>query len=174
MRLPIVIAVLLAASRSVAQPGNSAPDPEPGPTALPAPPVGTACQVNIVRAPEDVRCAIETWVRGEAACQIALDVRVIPTDGGLYLLAQDSKGRVHERLVPDAQAAGVLVASWVANDSIQPLPVPPPAALPRVSRAPKTAPLRPHDDHWPSTAWWSLRETFRGTGINTAQMQLRW
>jgi hypothetical protein len=94
-----------------------------------------------VRAPDDVRRAIEAWVAAEGDCRIALDVRAIPTDGGLYLLARDSNGLLHERLVPDAQSAGVLVASWVANDSIQPAPTPPPP--PHSTRAP-VAP-RPRD-----------------------------
>src|SRR5262249_28581431 len=48
----------------------------------------------------------------------------IPTDGGLYLFALDEHGRIRERIVPDAQSAGVLVASWVADDTMY---VPPPA-----------------------------------------------
>jgi hypothetical protein len=110
MRLPILIAVLLVAVRAVAQPVRPADRP---------------CTVTIVRAPDEVRSVIEEWVSRETRCRIALDVRVVPTEGGLYLLARDSTGRLHERIVPDAQAAGVLVASWVANDSTEPLPLPP-------------------------------------------------
>jgi len=58
-------------------------------------------------------------------------VRVVETDGGYYLLARDRAGRVHERIVPDAQSAGVLVASWAADDAPPPAaePTPPPAAF---------------------------------------------
>lgn len=73
------------------------------------------CEVSIARAPADVREAIETWVRAEERCT-ALEIRVVPTQGGYYLFARDSRGRVRERIVPDAQSAGVLVASWAADD----------------------------------------------------------
>jgi len=91
------------------------------------------CEVTIVdapgaHAPEVVREVIEEWVRAEPRCTTTLEVRVVPTDGGLYLLARDGSGRLQERLVPDAQSAGALVASWVADDSIEP-PAPPPVAV---------------------------------------------
>src|SRR5262245_49153835 len=174
MRLPIAMAVLLVAGPSVAQPVKPAPPAQP---AKPAP----SCQVKIVRAPEDARRVIETWVRGEVACRISLDVRVIPTDGGLYLLARESTGLLHERLVPDAQAAGVLVASWVANDSTQPPSPLPPA--PRASPAPKSAQpstmgtvpdyetsRQRERQRWRDSSWWSVREAIRGTEIIQAQV----
>ncbi len=86
------------------------------------------CSVAIPRAPEEVRIEIETWVRAEPRCSVELEIRVVPTEGGYYLLARDRQGRVRERIVPNAQSAGVLVASWVADDSvIQELDVPPPS-----------------------------------------------
>src|SRR5215468_4431933 len=136
MRFSLSIAVLLLAARASAQP---------------APPFdvdASPCAVTIVRAPEEVRRVIEAWVRKETACRIALDVRAVPTDGGLYLLARDSAGRLHERIVPDAQAAGVLVASWVANDSLEPVPPPPvpvlllPAPVPQFAVPPTDLILR--------------------------------
>jgi hypothetical protein len=78
------------------------------------------CQVTFARAPDEVRKVIEQWVRAEPRCMTTLELRVIPTDGGLYLMARDATGRTHERLVPDAQSAGVLVASWIADDSARP------------------------------------------------------
>ena len=90
------------------------------------------CEVTISRAPDEVREAIEAWVNAEPRCTTSLDVRVVPTDGGFYLFARDGAGRVRERVVPDAQAAGVLVASWVADDLITPPqpvdPIMPPSA----------------------------------------------
>ncbi len=74
------------------------------------------CGVTFVRAPDDVRYAIERYLRDEPRCTSSLDLRVVPTEGGYYLLAQRPDGRIHERLVPDLQSAGVLVASWVADD----------------------------------------------------------
>lgn len=87
-----------------------------------AQPAAAQCQVNVVRAPEDVRRMIEAWVRREAACRTSIEVRVIPTDNGLYVLAREPSGRIYERLVPDAQAAGVLITSWIASDSLAPVP----------------------------------------------------
>jgi hypothetical protein len=137
-----------------------------------------------VRAPDDVRRVIETWVRSEVACRISLDVRVISTDGGLYLLARESTGLLHERLVPDAQAAGVLVASWVANDSIQPAPSPPSTAPPSAPHAAPTPPARPTIDtvlvydssqqgaapRLPSRSWWSLGATFRNNEVSGGRL----
>src|SRR5687767_12649169 len=75
------------------------------------------CIVTVIRAPSEVRAEIDKWVGAEQACKTTLEVRVLATDGGYYLWARDSFGREHERIVPDAQTAGVLVASWVADDS---------------------------------------------------------
>lgn len=74
------------------------------------------CEVSIARAPDDVRVEIESWVAAEPRCATQLEIRVVPTQGGYYLFARDPAGRVRERIVPDAQSAGVLVASWVADD----------------------------------------------------------
>src|SRR5262245_42549065 len=119
MRYSFLIAIISLAGSAAAQPVE--------PPVVDPPPLVEAhpCAVTIVRAPDDVRRTIEVWVQREVSCRIALDVRAIPTDGGLYLLARESTGRLHERLVPDAQAAGVLVASWVANDSLEQNPPPP-------------------------------------------------
>ncbi|HTL38244.1 MAG TPA: hypothetical protein VL326_34175 [Kofleriaceae bacterium] len=85
------------------------------------------CAVRVVRAPDDVRQVVEAWVKAEPKCSLAVEVRIIPTDGGLYLFALDERGRIRERMVPDAQSAGVLVASWVADDTMY---TPPPKAPP--------------------------------------------
>jgi hypothetical protein len=94
------------------------------------------CDVHIARAPDDVRAAIEAWVRAEHRCSTTLEVRVVPTEGGYYLFARDGRGFVRERIVPDAQSAGVLVASWVADDSIAPVIVIEPSRTPAPSREP--------------------------------------
>ncbi len=78
--------------------------------------VAAPCEVSIPGAPDEVRDAIETWVSAEPRCATHLEIRVVPTEGGYYLFARDPMGRVRERVVPDAQSAGVLVASWVADD----------------------------------------------------------
>lgn len=75
------------------------------------------CKVEFVRAPDDVRLVIEQWLKAEPRCTGSIELRVVPTDRGtFYLVAQRPDGRIHEREVPDAQSAGVLVASWVADD----------------------------------------------------------
>src|ERR1041385_1493991 len=131
MRSSLSMATLLVAGAAAAQPVDPGPRPadqaDQADRAAPAPPVTSAgaCEVAIVRAPPEVRRAIESWVHNEASCKIALDVRVIPTADGLYLLARESTGGVHERVVPDAQSAGVLVASWVADASLEAVPPPP-------------------------------------------------
>jgi hypothetical protein len=112
--------VLVAASQAAAQPVTS-----------PA-----TCAVRVVRAPDDVRQVVEGWVQAEPRCSVALDVRIIATDGGLYLFALDERGRIRERIVPDAQSAGVLVASWVADDTMYTPPKA--AAVPEDRRDPFT------------------------------------
>jgi hypothetical protein len=78
------------------------------------------CEVTIARAPDAVRVVIESWVRSEPRCSTSLELRIVATTGGLYLLARDSNGRTRERVVPDADSAGALVASWMADDTIEP------------------------------------------------------
>jgi hypothetical protein len=160
MRAVMLLAVLAA----IASPRPALADPQP-----------PACQVTFARAPEDVQKVIESWVRAEPRCVTTLELRVIPTDGGYYLMARDADGRTHERLVPDAQSAGVLVASWMADDSVPPpiveAPATPPPPAENVSNAPgataavappnappvalgaptavlKTAPARPGVGRW--------------------------
>jgi hypothetical protein len=72
--------------------------------------------VTFLRAPDDVRAVIEQWVAAEPDCSASIELRVVPTENGYYLVAQRPDGRIHEREVPDATSAGVLVASWVADD----------------------------------------------------------
>lgn len=127
------------------------------------------CGVTFVRAPDDVRYVIEQWLRAEPRCSSSIELRVVPTDGGFYLLAQRPDGRIHERFVPDAQSAGVLVASWVADDWTAPdrpalAPEPPPVipVVQTVSDEPRGAPgavgviavARPRAHH--SGKWLSL------------------
>ncbi len=83
-----------------------------------AQPVTRPCHVTVALAPDDVRAEIDAWVRAEPRCERELEVRVVPTDDGLYLQARDGTGHVRERVVPDAQSAAVLVVSWMADDSL--------------------------------------------------------
>jgi len=82
-----------------------------------APAAADPCDVRIKHAPDDVRAVVTQWLLDEPECGAALEVRIVPTDGGLYVFARDANGRVRERTVPDAQSAGVLIASWAAADA---------------------------------------------------------
>jgi hypothetical protein len=121
-----------------------------------------SCEVSMVRAPDDVRDVIDDALENEH-CTTPLEVRIVHTDGGLYVFARDPHGRIRERIVPDAQAAAVLIASWASDDSIvgstpapwatQPAPastptpfaepmhaIAPPGVTPPVDAAQETAP----------------------------------
>jgi hypothetical protein len=99
-----------------------------------------ACSVTFVRAPDDVRHVIERWLAAEPRCVSTIELRVLPTDDGFYLLAQRPDGHIHERIVPDATAAAVIVASWVADDwtsaPSRPLPTTPAPTIERVVETP--------------------------------------
>lgn len=125
----LIIPLLLAA------PGLALAQPAP-PVAGP---VATTCSVTIVRAPDPVRLTIEQTLAREH-CTLALQVRIIPTEGGLYLLATDEHGRVRERIVPDAASAGVLIASWAADDGLGGAAPPVVASGPAPGPAPGLAP----------------------------------
>jgi len=97
----LLVAVLGVASPAAAQPVSHA----------------NGCIVTITRAPDDVRATIDAWVEAEPRCETALDVKVVPTVDGLYLIARSPDGKVRERIVPDVQSAAVLVASWAAESN---------------------------------------------------------
>ena len=103
MTRSLALALFLAAAPAAAQPDR--------------------CSVEVVRAPEDVRARIDDWLARGQRCGVALEVRVVPTEGGLYVFARDDRGGVRDRLVPDAETASALIASWA--DPGQPAPVVP-------------------------------------------------
>ncbi len=96
------------------------------------------CEVSIVRAPDAVRGVIERWVAAEPDCGGPLEVRVVATDRGLYVVAIDAEQRTFDRVVPDAESAGALVASWAV--AATPAPAPGRVAL---AVAPEVRVLRP-------------------------------
>jgi len=83
-----------------------------------APAAAAPCAVEVVRAPDGVREVIDHYVAAEPQCAASLEVRIVETDEGLYVVAQDREGRVRDRVVPDARAAGVVIASWAADESV--------------------------------------------------------
>ena len=123
-----------------------------------------ACGPTIAYAPDDVRTVVEAAIRQETSCNVTLEVRIVPTDGGLYLFARDEQGRVRERLVPDSESAAVLVASWMVDDSRPPAP-PPIAVFPkhRPARVQVDAP-REHLDAAPSPQPMRKRGVVIGVG----------
>jgi len=146
---------LIAALCSVAFAGTAAAQPG-------------VCNVTIVRAPDGIREVVEGWVRGEPRCTATLEVRIVATDGGYYLFARDADGHIHERVVPDPQSAGVLIASWAADDAPAPAPPAPPAP-PIVPVAPTTTQdpfvdvvqRAPRTNHW--GGWMTLGLVSSGT-----------
>jgi len=103
----------------------------------------STCDVTIVRAPDDVRPVVQKWIDAEPRCRGSLEVRIIATDGGYYLIARDERGHTNERIVPDAQSAGVLIASWAADDGSvggTPAATPAPAPMEAPMEAPMPAP----------------------------------
>jgi hypothetical protein len=105
------------------------------------------CSVTFVRAPDDVRHVIERWLAKEPRCVSSIELRVLPTDDGYYLLAQRPDGHIHERIVPDATAAAVIVASWVADDwtvsPARPLPATtPPLTVAQIVETPAPSVIR--------------------------------
>jgi hypothetical protein len=106
--------------------------------AVSAPAAAAPCSVTISRAPEGVREVVDHWVGAEPHCTAALEVRIVETAGGLYVIARDDRGRLRDRVVPDAQTAGVLIASWAADDTVA-LWTPPGSAVSVTT--PATAPI---------------------------------
>jgi len=76
--------------------------------------------LRLARVPSDVQAVVDTWVHTEPACATALDVSMEPVDGGYIVNARDDRGTLRVRFVPDAQTAGVLIASWSADDRVGP------------------------------------------------------
>ena len=149
MRVTFMLPFVLAAAPALAQPAPVAPAPPPAPVAA------GSCNVNIVRAPDPVRQTIEHWLANEH-CTLALQVRIIPTEGGLYVLATDDRGRVRERIVPDAQSAGVLIASGAADDGLGGAAPPPgvaDAGGPPVAPPAPPPPMAPPVGYGPSTGY---------------------
>ncbi len=116
--------IRIVAMTAVCSLSSAFADPAPGPQAKP-------CGVTILRAPERVREEVEASVRAEPRCTTSLELRVVPTDGGLYLMSRDDQGRVRERVVPDAQSVAVLVASWISDDAAPPVA---PSAVPATAQ----------------------------------------
>ncbi|MGE0402882.1 MAG: hypothetical protein AB7T06_39620, partial [Kofleriaceae bacterium] len=55
---------------------------------------GRDCEVVFVRAPDDVRLVIESWLKAEPRCSGTIELRVVETENGsLYLIAQRPDGR---------------------------------------------------------------------------------
>src|SRR5215467_4838348 len=92
-------------------------------SAQPARPEATACLVTLTGAPDELREIVEAWLRAEPRCGAALEVTIMPVEGGYLLDARDAHGGRRVRVAPDAQIAAALIASWAADGSIV-LPVP--------------------------------------------------
>lgn len=111
-----------------------------------SPALAQPCEVTIARAPDAIRAEIEAWVRSEPRCATSLEVRVVESSGGLYVFARDGRGFTRQRMVPDGATVAALIASWIADDSIDgvwlpeappnpPVLMAPPGLLPATPRA---------------------------------------
>ncbi len=100
------------------------------------------CSVTIVRAPESERATIEQIIASEV-CATSLQVRIVATETGLYILATDPRGYVRERVVPDATSAGVLISSWAGEAAVQALPPSPLVTEPVLAQGDDDAPPLP-------------------------------
>jgi len=126
-----------------------------GVTAASAGALAQPCEVAIVHAPAAVRDVVDRWVAGERDCAGPLEVRIVPTERGLYVVAVDAEHRTFDREVPDAESAGALIVSWAvaatpardvrvavaAPDEHKPYDLRPPAMVDQA--APVAAPSSP-------------------------------
>ncbi len=132
-----------------------------------APALADPCAVTIVRAPAAVRATVESWLATER-CGVSLAVRIVESEGELYIFAIDDKGGVRERTVPDAQSAGLLIASWTADDGLTtPTSVAAPVPTPSIESTPAPTPV-------PSVLMASdttVREHFDGRPIHSLESQ---
>jgi hypothetical protein len=111
---------------------------------VPATAAAEPCGIRLVRAPEELRAAVEAHLAADqSACAGELDVWLIPTAEGLYVQARDRLGRLRERVVADAATAATLLASWVEVDAAEPLWTPPPGELVAAPEEPAATPAPP-------------------------------
>jgi hypothetical protein len=135
-----------------------------------ADPDADPCAVRFVRAPAGMAPVIAARLQALQACTMPLDVWIVRSDEGLYLVARDGLGRMRERMVPDVEVAAALIASWVEPGAFEselaapdatPAPdaaaiTPEPTPAPRaavVSAAPGTVSPRPDLDEEPPPSW---------------------
>ncbi len=126
-----VLASLAVAPSALAQPGLAQPA-QLGPAPAPAP---RRCDVPVLRAPAPVRLVVEARLAREPRCEASLVVRIVPTTNGLYLLAHTPGGHTYEMIVPDAEIAAELIATWAVRRDPAAAPAPvaplaPPAIAP--------------------------------------------
>ena len=121
------------------------------------------CHVTIAHAPAELRATIDDALSAESHCRVALELRIVSTEGGYYMLARDPHGHTRERIVPDAASVATLVASWAADDELddsgqQPRPritaLPPPIAAPEAVVVASAAP--PSPTHGPTLALYGV------------------
>ncbi len=91
---------------------------------------------------------VEQWVAAEPRCASSLDVRIVPSDGGLYIIAIDERGHARERVVPDPDSAGALIASWAADPEVAPPGLVMPSAAPMIDTAAPPAKSGERTEHW--------------------------
>jgi hypothetical protein len=101
--------ISFCASYARAQPTPDAV--KPNPTAVAATPV-ESCRVRLRRADPAFAEQLLGLIRDLGACSNAIDIYVVAVNGGYYVLARDSSGKIQDRTVPDLVTASALIASW--------------------------------------------------------------
>ena len=136
MRQPRVSVVRIVIAVAVISCGATARADGPSVAAL-----TPACGVRVVEAPGDAGRAIEARLAALAACGARLDVWITGADdGGLVVVARDPGGGERTRVVPDAEVAAALLASWVEMDRASRSPAAPATVVAAVT-GPTGAPL---------------------------------
>lgn len=116
----VIVAIVALAGTARADGTGEVPGTAPVEPARVIPP-GWTCGVHLLRAPVELARSIEDRLAGLSACDGRLDVWIVRAVDGLYVMARDELGRVRERVVPDAEVAAALIASWVEIDLATPL-----------------------------------------------------
>jgi hypothetical protein len=108
-----------------------------------APAVAAPCELDIKRAPEDVKRAIESRTQRHLECA-RLAVRVVTLDDGLlYAVAIAPDGTVNEQSFADAPEAAIQIVSWAVEATPRRAPPAAAAVAPRENEQAVTAVATP-------------------------------
>lgn len=132
---------------------------QPAPSAAPPLPVeaDAPCAVKLRRADPSFAGPLLESIRRLGGCKAELEVFIVKTDSGYYLLVRDNLGRMQDRMVTSLELAATLIASFAESPmDVTPLRVTPvfDAENPEqagVGEARKSAPREPLNVPWGRT-----------------------